>query len=398
MTSLDSSRMRALQQPKFGGGKWSEIAGSIGAVDALALGFGSHVQTTEQGAVAREVYEGIAQQSGVLTIDLSGIGPFTVDQAYSTTGDLMPDGKPEVFQKMVKVAGNKLRAQMLEGQGYRLEISMPLAQAGAQKGVLVLEEKGSFKLNLMGQVNAPTGTISGALESSQVVVKQLETAKVAANMVVNSNTAPNIQWKVLQNPGGLQVSLPTGSLPAKGNAKLTFGFARGSSTVSGTYPVVIEGAAFNGVTKFTLSTNVVVQTFWIESSRQTSDVSWTACASSDGAYGFAIWAQPGSLDFGTHVLVAIHGIKSGMSMTNPLGSKSSVFNEFGTRFETASVKGFAVKTGNDLAIRKLVYEIAGSTGYGSACIVGGANVGTSTGGSQNLGPFSSKPYNAYIVK
>lgn len=398
LTGLDSGRMRAMKEPVFGGGKWSDIAGGIGAIDSFALGFGTHVQTTDTSARSREVFEGIAQQSGVLTIDLNAAGPFTVDQAYTTTGDLMPDGKPEVFQKMVKVAGNKLRAQVLEGQGYRLEISMPLTQAGSQKGVLPIEEKGTFKLNLTGQVNAPAGTIAGSLESSNVVLKQLESAKVLANFVVNSNSAPNVQWKVLQNPGSLKIGFPSETVPAKGAAKASFSIARSSSTQSGTYPLVIEGSAFNGVTKFTLTTNVIVQTYWIESSRKTDGTSWTACASSDGDYGFALWSGPGLADYGTHALVALYGIESSFSLSGPLSNKTSIRSAFGARFETASLKGYAIKVGNDSAIRSMVYEIASSDGHGSTCVVGGSGVGSSSTSGFPPMPFQSKPLVAYIVK
>lgn len=398
LTSLDSGRMRAMKEPVFGGGKWSDIAGGIGSIDSIAVGFGTHVQTADTAAKAKEVFEGIAQQSGVLTIDLNEIGPFTVDQAYTTTGDLMPDGKPEVFQKMVKVAGNKLRAQVLEGQGYRLEFSMPLTQAGSQKGVLPIEEKGTFKLNLIGQVNAPAGTIAGSLESTNVVLKQLESAKVLANLVVNSNSAPNVQWKVLQNPGNLKIGLPSEAVPTKGVAKASFSIARSSSTQSGTYPLVIEGSAFNGVTKFTLSTNVVVQTYWIESSRKTEGTSWTACASSDGDYGYALWSGPGLTDYGTHALVAIYGIESKFSLNSPLSSGTRIISAFGTRFETASLKGYALKTGNDPATRSMVYEIASSDGHGSTCVVGGSGIGSSSTSGLPPLPFQSKALVAYIVK
>lgn len=381
--------LRGLSQPKldsdkdFSGGliKWSEIA--IGfVVYGVDISFGVHYQTDATGASAKEIYDGVAQSSGVLTVDLNQLGTFTIVQAFTTTGDVTPEGQPEVFQKMVKVAGNKLRTQILEGQGYRIELAMPLNQAGDHYGSLILEEQSPVTLKLGGRVLSPKGVMTGAFETSKVILKNHAPAEVKANIQTNGPVEPGVQWKVLQNPGNLTISTPTASLPKKGSTALTFSFARSSTTKSGSYPVSIEGTAFNGTTKLTLTATLVVQVYWVESSRTYFGHKWEMCASSDGDYGFVY--TPGAYvnpQGGSHFLVALYGLKS----SGGWGGSALPVGAVGGRFLIQPVGQAQVKVGVDegvalrvpvIASASYVLSFGGQCGPNATALKGGTQAGT----------------------
>jgi len=358
--------------------QWSEISRGFSTY-GLDIVFGTHYQTDVAGAAAKEIYDGVAQTSGVLTVDLNQLGPFTIVQAFTTTGDVLPDGQPEVFQKMVKVAGNKLRTQILEGQGYRIELAMPLNVVGDHFGSLILEEQTPVTLKLGGRVLSPKGVMTGAFETSKVILKTHAPIQVKANIYTNGPVEAGVQWKVVQNPGGLAITTPSTPLPQKGSTSLTFGFARGASTKSGSYPVSIEGTAFNGTTKLTLSATLVVQVYWVESNRNVFGHKWETCASSDGDYGFVF--TPGNYinpQGGTHFLLALYGLKS----SGGWGSTAISSGAIGARFTIQPAGSAQAKVGVDAGVAQRVPLIASASYVMSWGVQGSANASVLPGGSQ----------------
>lgn len=352
VSSIDRARLSADKNFIVDSFKLSSVASGANALNSLAIGFGSHYVTDAAGATAKEVFEGIAQSSGVLTLDLEKLGPFSVTEAYTTTGDLTAEGKPEVFQKMVKVAGNKLRTQVLEGQGYRIEFSMPLNKAGQQTGSLLLEEKGSLTLNLTGKVEVPATIFTGAFESSSIIIKSQAAVGVKANIQLSGPVDAGVKWKVVQNPGGLAVSVPSGNFPSKGTVAPTFTFSRSPQTSTGIYPVVIEGTGFNGTAKLNLNLQVKVETYWIEGLKNLSDMSLYFCASSDGDYAFLYTPlKDFSKASASHIMLMAHGI-SGSSL------QAKVVSPFGAIFPLGSNAPNQVQLGLDPNVRGAIQQVS----------------------------------------
>ncbi len=346
-------------------------------IPGVDISFGTHYQTDAPGAASKEIFDGVALASGVMTLDLNQMGPFTVVSAFTTTGDITSDGQPELFQKMIKVAGNKLRTQILEGQGYRIELSMPLDKAGDQLGSLIIEEQETVTLKLGGRVRSPNGVLSGSLETSKIILKSQAPIEVKANIQTNGPIEPGVQWKVTQNPGNLAISTPFATLPKKGSTSVSFTFGRTAATKSGTYPVAIEATAFNGTSKLTLSATVSVQVYWLTSNRGYCGSKWEICASSDGDYSFVFTPGPYfNSQAGSHFLLAMYGITS----TGGYASSTYPTGAFGFRFPIQPAGQAQVKVGQDDGVAQKVKVIAVANYVASYGVQGGPNASVMNGG------------------
>lgn len=386
VASIDRSRLASDSSFTGTSFKLSSVASGANALSSLAIAFGSHYVTDAAGATAKEVFEGIAQSAGVLTLDLEKLGPFSVTEAYTTTGDLTADGKPEVFQKMVKVAGNKLRTQVLEGQGYRIEFSMPLNKAGQQTGSLLLEEKGNLTLNLTGKVEVPATIFTGAFESPSITLKSQASVGIKANLQLSGPVDAGIKWKVVQNPGALVINLPAGSFPSKGTAAPLFSITRSPQTSTGIYPVVIEATGFNGTAKLNLNLQVKVETYWIEGLKNLSGMSLYFCASSDGDYAFLFTpTSTFSNAASSHVMLMAHGI-SGSSFD------PKVVSPFGAIFPFGSTAPNQVKLGLDPNLRAAVQQVSLCNYITIAPVFGGPDMSVV---KSTMNPLGTK---VYVVK
>lgn len=262
-------------------GKWSAINQGANLVPGTTVKFGKHF-VDPSAAPATEFYEGIATKSGVLTVDLAGLGPFAIADAFTETGDLDANGQPVVFQKMVKVAGNKLRTQVLEGQSYRIVFSLPLTTAGSKSGSVTLDDGTLTSVFLSGNVVVPAAQFNGAFNSSLYTSSGGSYVYADANVSNNGVVDPNVKWEVTKNPGNLEVNFPSANFGKKDSKTVQFTVTQTLKTPSGEHPLEITGTAFNGTKKIVLSTTIDCQLFWLEVSGQNYMGSYLLNISSDG--------------------------------------------------------------------------------------------------------------------
>ena len=320
--------------------RWG-LVNAITNANATVLDFGTQYVVTDPTAVAFKTYEGIGTKDGVLTVDTSKAGPFKVTNVYTTTGELDDKGNNIVKDTAVKVTGNRLKVPIFEGQSYFVDITMPIGTSGTQAGSLTIEDGPTSTLNLHGKVNAPKGEIYGAFGSTEVSMTATQVASVPAYVCTNGQVDPNVIWNVVENPGDLNVFFDQPKFGKVDTKTMTIKFAAKPGTHAGTYPVTLQGTAFNGAAKFTMTTKVDLATTWVQSAGGYPNCRATFLGNSEGDW--CITATPGknfSLKDGEVVNVVIN-----YEYKEKSKNKQST-SVFGTYFNLSEPK-FMIASGND---------------------------------------------------